>query len=258
MATALKDIIYLIVVGGGIVVGVISNYFYQLSLLERILLGLGSSFLILAIFTGVAYLVMRGRKPKIEFYSNRSERNGKRGDLERELNPSQVKHVWISAWVATTFVHLDILNKYKGKITKLLLQNPDAEYLTLVSRILDENNETYCNNIVANTKAALLCGIDVWWTLEPMTGIVIANPEKDDGVGWIRVDNSLPWTKADGYPSYVVYEDTQREFYSRIKRAFLDSVGEHDDTHKTDMDNGGKLVHVTQEWLDEWLTKRGR
>jgi hypothetical protein len=251
IASGIRDIIYTFGVGGAVVIGIIASKIASLNITERIILGIGLFIILVAILWAIGYIIQRGRKPKIEFYRNRTQLNDIRGQFEKQIK--YAKQIWISVWVGTMLVPWKTFEKEKGKVTKIMLQHPNAKYLEITSENLNEPIDTYKNNIIQNTKNALELAkqgykIQVYWTLEPIAGIVIANPEKKDGIGWAKVDTYLPWTIADKYPSYIVYEDSQADLFQEVLRAFKESFGEHeDDKHKNDRTNGNRLFEVTKD-----------
>jgi hypothetical protein len=94
-------------------------------------------------------------KQLIEFYPNRRALDQARHPLEGELSLATVKQVWIMCWTGHRITDTYILKRYKDKITKLVLQHPEAEYLKYESHNTDESWDTYKNDIFKNTEIAL-------------------------------------------------------------------------------------------------------
>jgi hypothetical protein len=222
----------------------------QMPIWEKVCIILALSCFLMVVGIIIAWWIQRGRKQHIEFYYDRQVRNEIRGDLSKEIK--KAKQIWMSVWVGTILIPFRTFEKEKGKITKLLILHPNADYLKFASKILSEPLDTYKNNIIQNTKNALSQKVRVYWTLEPIAGMVIANPEKHDGIGWARVDTFLPWTIADKYPSYIAYEDANGELFRELLRAFKESIGEHESgIFKDDITNQNKVFEITEDNLTQ-------
>ncbi len=219
-ASATAQLFNLLWVGGGVVVGVISRFVSQLPIYLCVILGIIASLFVLVIIRFIAYRNKRGNKPNVEFYDSRQELNEFRHGLQNEIDSPDVKSVWLSTWWGNYFTQFpQLLTDSRTKIKILVFLSPEYDQLKQFCTFAGQEYPSCQTTIIQNTERAIANNISVWWVIEPLDGMVITNPNKKDGYGWIRMETRPHMMNGENI-NYVIYENERGKLYYRLLSYF--------------------------------------
>jgi hypothetical protein len=149
---------------------------------------------------------------RIEFYANRNDLHRRRGGLQQEVR--NIDTAWMATWTGVYAANYEVFQS--RRITRLILIDPDGGGFAGLATAFWRTAQEVENEILTTTRLAMQSGTDVRWSTAPITGMLIADPESEDG--WIRVEAAFPFF-ADR-PGFLVTRSGHSDLFVALKRSF--------------------------------------